>query len=234
MNRSPRLTAATYLGDNTIEPMLRLVRAVTEEGVPVDVVDADQRTSARALGHGGTVDLLWMCGGLVAEQATTGELSHQVVAAPVFAGQTDAVYHSVIVGRSDRSSATDLTAGRVAINELASWSGHRALRRHLSPAWFADEMITGSHRASIDAVAAGTAECAAIDHTVWAHTPNDQLVIVDRTVDWPAPPLLIRCELPVQLRQRLTELVLQVTRTWSDPTVTRFVPATVSDYEVMA
>jgi ABC-type phosphate/phosphonate transport system substrate-binding protein len=85
----------------------------------------------------------------------------------------------------------------VAINEPASWSGHRALRRHVVPKWFADEMISGAHVASIDAVCSSAADCSAIDHSIWDYeralpgSAANQLVVIDQTRDWPAPPFVL-------------------------------------------
>ena len=65
-------------------------------------------------------------------------------------------------------------------------------------AFIAGEITTGSHTASLRAVADGRADCAAIDHSIWdaeqrtGSAVTDRLRVIDRTTDWPAPPLLVR------------------------------------------
>ncbi|MEM9653951.1 MAG: PhnD/SsuA/transferrin family substrate-binding protein [Actinomycetota bacterium] len=229
-----RLTAATFLGDNTVEPMRRLVNDLSHRGLDVELQHLGDRSTPNALAKAADVDLLWMCGGLVVEQQAAGALAHDVVAAPVFTDQPGPVYHSVIVARHDGPKTTaEALGGPVAINEPQSWSGHRALRRHLSPIWFATEMISGSHRESLAAVAEGRALCAGIDHSIWTATPEPSLVVIDRTTDWPAPPVLIRRGLPAATVETITAALIEFTDDGVDRTVDRFVPAETSDYEVM-
>ncbi|MEM7285820.1 MAG: PhnD/SsuA/transferrin family substrate-binding protein [Actinomycetota bacterium] len=193
------LTAATYLGDNTIPILDALVSHLVDLDVDIEVDPGAGRGSAEARANAAEVDLVWMCGSLAAVLLRDGTLQHDVVAAPVFEGESEAVYRSVFVTRRDGpASVEDALSGTIGINEADSWSGHHALRRHLGVAWFSDEMPTGSHRDSITAVSAGDCAVAGIDVTIWRHvcaTEPDavtDLRVIGRTTDWPAPPFLVR------------------------------------------
>lgn len=233
-NTAVVLTAATYLGDNTIAPLTEFVAAARASGVEMEIVYLDSRTSEHGAAHAADVDLVWMCGALFADMADRGDLSHRVLGAPVFAGESDPVYRSIIVAHRDGpSTVTDALDGRVATNEPESWSGSRTLRHHLTPRWFADEIVTGSHLASVQAVAEQRADCAAIDHTIWATRPAgaSQLTVIGQTADAPAPPLLLRADIAPA-----TQAILAHVGSDSGPFtgVTRFEPIPRDAYRSMS
>ncbi len=117
-------------------------------------------------------------------------------------------YRSVIVARLDapdlpppddsQPQLPDRLDGRLAINEAGSMSGHVALRRDLAAAgrpWPGEIVETGAHRASIRAVASGTADIAAIDCVTWriarAHEPAARaLAVIGWTAERPGLPLI--------------------------------------------
>jgi ABC-type phosphate/phosphonate transport system substrate-binding protein len=78
-------------------------------------------------------------------------------------------YRSELVARIDDAASIDGFRGRVAaVNSPDSHSGCNALRGLVAPlardgVFFADHVISGSHRASIAAVRSGAADIAAID-----------------------------------------------------------------------
>lgn len=230
------VTAATYLGDNTVVALAEIAAALGERGIDIEVI-ADDRTSDDAHRRAAETDLVWMCGALYAAMDRGGELDHDVVAAPVFTGETAPRYHSVIVSRPDGVATVDeALAGTVAVNEPASWSGHHALRHHVAPRWFAGEITTGSHTASLRAIADGRADCAAIDHSIWdaelraGHSITDRLRVIDRTTDWPAPPLLVRRGLDRPTRDSIADALLDLGPLTG---ITSLEPATATDYRVM-
>lgn len=108
-------------------------------------------------------------------------------------------YRSVLVARRDdpRQSLADFAPARLAYNEALSQSGWAA-----PLACFAEQGLvpkpslqTGSHAASVDAVAKGDADIAAIDAVTWAilgdHNPVVALLrIVARTAPTPGLPLI--------------------------------------------
>ena len=82
---------------------------------------------------------------------------------------------------------------------------------------------------SIDAVAAGVADIAGIDHSVWnarlaADPQLRELRVLGTTRDWPAPPISIRSTMPDALRHELTNAIMKLARVK---------PADSSDYAFM-
>jgi ABC-type phosphate/phosphonate transport system substrate-binding protein len=104
--------------------------------------------------------------------------SIKLVATPRYTarGCEGAHYRSAIVVRQ-RSSAerlADLRHGVCAINDIASNSGMNLLRAAIAPLangtrFFESVLFTGSHRRSVESVAAGEADVAAIDCVSLAH-----------------------------------------------------------------
>jgi ABC-type phosphate/phosphonate transport system substrate-binding protein len=93
-----------------------------------------------------------------------------------------------------------LRGGRLAYNSLDSMSGYLALKRDLEHAraglsLFSDLVETGSHRASVRAVADGSADVAAIDARSWHlarqyEASAQELVVVGWTSHREGPPFI--------------------------------------------
>jgi len=124
------------------------------------------------------------------------------VATPVHAveGCEGGFYSSAIVVRADDDTPSlAALAGRgAAINGHDSYSGALALKRALhaaglSPPLFSKLTVTGSHLASMRAVAAGAADVAAVDAVCWAlaGAHEAQMAARLRVLGWtePAPAL---------------------------------------------
>jgi ABC-type phosphate/phosphonate transport system substrate-binding protein len=110
--------------------------------------------------------------------ATRLEGRVRVVATPRYRarGCEGADYRSAVVVRTGSltSSLDDLRASRCAVNDLASNSGMNLLRAEIAPLaggkpFFKSVILTGSHLASVEAVAGDEADVAAIDCVTWAH-----------------------------------------------------------------
>lgn len=103
----------------------------------------------------------------------------QLVATPVYGlpgcdGPLKCSFIIVNAGSSARSIG-DLRAARAAINEPGSNSGYNLFRAAVAPhavdgRFFSSVIETGGHRASIDAVASGAADVAAIDCVTFGNT----------------------------------------------------------------
>jgi ABC-type phosphate/phosphonate transport system substrate-binding protein len=81
----------------------------------------------------------------------------------------------IVNARSSASSLGDLRGMRAAINEPGSNSGYNLFRAAVAPhavdgRFFSSVIETGGHRASIDAVASGAADVAAIDCVTFGNT----------------------------------------------------------------
>ena len=143
----------------------------------------------------------------------------------------------MIVAADPAIESLDDAAGRtLAINEPESWSGHLALVRHLTStgrdlSMFGSTIRTGSHQASVAAVANGDADLASIDHTVWEYLdPLGSIRVVDRTRDWPAPPFALDRGLDPGVRERLGAALFATRDTAG---LAALAPADRRDYEVM-
>jgi ABC-type phosphate/phosphonate transport system substrate-binding protein len=120
-------------------------------------------------------------------------------------------YRSMLVAAGHRrgDELSSFRDGVVAINDAHSYSGQRALFRHLdslslpsssrpgqADSFFSAAHATGSHLASMQAVAAGEADLAAIDCVLWAHAAeflselNTSLCIIGRTKLAPGLPFI--------------------------------------------
>ena len=210
------LRAVTLLGDNTVPILGDLCRHLVASGVAIEPDPRPPPRSTEAAARAEGADLIWGCGYLMCELIDAGRLDAEIVAAPVFEGQTEPVYHSVIVAADPRVRSLQDAAGRtLAINEPVSWSGHLALVRHLAAAGhdlslFGSVVETGSHRGSVDAVACGDAAVASIDHTIWEHLGahgqiGDAVRVIDRTADWPAPPIAVHRRVAPTVRRTIEE-----------------------------
>lgn len=206
-------------------------------------------------------EVLWRAPGLVLAQ-TCGyplvyELADQValVGTPHYAaeGCVDALYSSAIIVASG-DTARDLSALRgcvVAVNGLSSQSGCNALRAKLSPlaasrAFVSSVYLSGSHRASVCAVADGRARFAAIDAVSWAVLRRIEPAAARvRVLDWtdhaPALPLITSCAWGAARRERLSDEIAEVLVRSTRPAlsfggvaITGFSQTRMSDYRRIA
>ena len=236
MIRDAMLGAATYLGDNTVPVLDDIVAGLRAAGFEIAVDATAGRDSTDAARHAAGVDLVWMCGSLASVMLAAGRLDHEVVAAPVFPGEANALYRSVFVARGDGPGSLDEALdATIGINEPESWSGNHGLRRfaatRLGTRWFTSEAPTGSHRGSLSAVATGMCDVAGIDSSIWnamaaAGDPVlEGLRVIGTADDWPAPPILIGRNAPPGLAAALLGL--------RPDGLVRLVPAAAEDYAFM-
>ena len=126
----------------------------------------------------------------------------KVVATPRYGapGCADTSYRSAIVVRAEASTSAleDLRKQRCVVNEPDSNSGMNLFRAALAPLadgtrFFQSVQLSGSHRASLELVAAGEADVTAVDCVSFAHLQRfePQLTSRLRVIDWtPASPCL--------------------------------------------
>lgn len=133
----------------------------------------------------------------------------RLVATPVygFAGGEGAERRSVVVVAAGApvQRVEDLRGARAAINDPGSNSGANLLAALVAPLaregrFFASVTVTGSHRGSLAAVAAGRADVAAIDSVTFgllaAHAPEEVagVRVLAETPGGPGLPLITRSE----------------------------------------
>jgi ABC-type phosphate/phosphonate transport system substrate-binding protein len=169
-----------------------------------------------ALERGSDLHDLWRHPGLIFGQ-TCGypyvtELSGKtsLVATPVydFPGSDGASYCSFIVtsNRSARRSLADFAGARAAVNARDSNSGMNVFRATIAPLaqgrpFFGEVLVTGSHQASLAAVAEGAADIAAIDCVSFALLRRgrpeltERVEVITRTPSSPGLPFVMSAAL---------------------------------------
>ena len=195
--------------DRIWSAIVRILRARGVEGVP----DALDRTR-----H---VHDLWRDPNLLLGQAcgypliADDSLDLQVFALPIYdlPGSTsdDATHASVLVARGNEGhrSLSDYRNTRAAINDPQSNTGMNLFRATLAPiaetsVFFASVVHTGSHRASVAAIAADEADIAAIDavtyDTLVRHEPNltAPLKIIARSPASPTLPFVTSADTSIE------------------------------------
>ncbi|HMA15905.1 MAG TPA: PhnD/SsuA/transferrin family substrate-binding protein, partial [Kiloniellaceae bacterium] len=167
---------------------------------------------------------LWTAPDLLFSQTCGYPLTHALagrvtlVATPIYdcAGCGGGSYRSEIVVRADDAagSLAALKGRRAAVNAADSQSGCNALRHAAMDLadegrFFGGIVMTGSHRASLQAVAAGEADVCAVDCVTFALLKRTQpdltrrLRVLAQTASAPALPYITRRDIPADDLQRL-------------------------------
>jgi phosphonate transport system substrate-binding protein len=176
----------------------------------------------------GEIHMLWLCGLPYVDKADAMPAHLELLAVPVPRGeryQGRPVYFSDVVVRRDRPffSFEDLRGASWAYNEPRSHSGFNVVRAHLARwqepgSFFAAAIESGSHSASLEMVARGKVDAAAIDSTVleWIGERRGALVQQVRVIETlgpsPMPPWVISRALPEPLRARIGGIFLRMHR----------------------
>jgi ABC-type phosphate/phosphonate transport system substrate-binding protein len=135
-------------------------------------------------------------------------------------------FHSsaIVVRKTERATGlADMRGARLALNSPSSGSGMNLLRaavaRHAGRRpFFTRVAVTGSHVASVEAIAAGEADVAAIDAVTWAHieTFRPALIRSLRVLGWtdtsPGLPLITTRAGGGRLRTALFQALADVAR----------------------
>ena len=137
-----------------------------------------------------------------------------------------ATYRSAIIVRAGDPATTlaGLRGRRGTLNGADSNSGMNLLRAAIAPLargapFFAQTLTTGSHAASVQAVAGGEADVAAIDCITWAHLQHlrPQTTKALRVLAWtkatPGLPLITALATPAPTRQALLNALDHVAQT---------------------
>jgi len=233
------LTTASLLAENTIAPLRAVVDVLrSRTDLRIEYPDDEVLHDSDSL-HVWNNDLVWACGLLSVNCIASGQTEADIIAAPVFTGEMQPLYRSMIVGRQDFHDERPLA---IAINERESWPGHHAYRHHiagidknLTPGCAQGEdatigiglqpdrrfdvaVVTGSHRASLMAVATGQADRAAIDSSLWHYWTQVEpellvgLTVVGMTCNWPAPPFVLSRSVPGDTRTKLIDGLLSISQ----------------------
>ena len=135
------------------------------------------------------------------------------------------VYFSdvIVAANSPARSFADLRGGTWAYNDICSLSGFHCLLRRLDPfgggrRFFAATRASGAHHVSIEWVARGEVDAAAIDSNglrrAFARDPGlrERVRILESWGPHPIQPIVARATLPLEIRRALTAALLGLPR----------------------
>jgi phosphonate transport system substrate-binding protein len=152
------------------------------------------------------------------------------------------VYFADVVVRADSSLRTfaDLRGARWSYNDRNSKSGWFSMVERCAPiephAYFGELIAAGSHLRSLELVASGAADAAAIDSNVLRLNANAgrELRVLESWGPFPIQPAVIRAALPQQTKQRVAEALLTIHERHAESLqrfgVTRFISGSEADY----
>lgn len=149
----------------------------------------------------------------------------QLVATPIYnaMGCEGPHYCSLVTVRAEdpANALADCRGRTVAFNAAHSQSGYNTLRAAVAPlakdgSFFSSSVESGSHSASLDAVAAGSADICAIDCVTWAllvkHDPERAATfkIIQQTPSAPGLPFITSINTPPETLQKLRNALTNV------------------------
>lgn len=216
-------------------------------GRPVQYVDADSYEKINAGLRNGTIDAGFVCSGPYVDGKA--EFGLELLAMPQAYGVTS--YHSyIIVPVNSRADTFESLRGKTfAFTDPLSNSGCLAPRYMLSrmdetpESFFRKTVFLNTHDKSIEAVAEGLVDGAAVDSLIWEyenrHNPRytSRTKVIVRSEPYGIPPAVVRLGLDPDTKRRLREIYLGAN---ADPEgaailkkmmVERFVPPDDSAYD---
>ncbi len=216
--------AAVFSPKGTVESYQPLLDALGQRlNRPVSLVQRRTYAEVNDLVRSGDVDMALVCTSAYVQGHDA--FGMDLLAAPVVRGRT--VYHSVLIvqASSTARSMAELEGHVFAFTDPMSNSG-RAYPTHLvrqlgktPESFFGRTFFTYSHDDAIRAVAAGTADGAAVDSLVFenalARDPalGNRVRVIHRSPPFGIPPAVVGPGVRPQLREALREALLGLDRT---------------------
>lgn len=171
----------------------------------------------------GELDLAFVCSGAIAAMPESGAI--EILAVPMVNGR--GVYRSLIIADAANPARKfeDLRGRRFAFTDPLSNTGYlfpvfRLAQLRVEPgAFFASTLFSGSHDRSIMAVHHNLVDAAAVDNMVYEKlvTPESpywgHLRVVEESPEFPMPPVVSPITVPGDLRTRMREFLLGLSRT---------------------
>jgi hypothetical protein len=196
------VTAASFMSMNLVDHHRRIAEDLAGR-TGLDIRWEPHRQLAE-------VDLAFSCGLPLARAGEWTMLVAPVGSGPGYRGRP--VYFTYFVVALDHPARRfeDLAGTRLVMNEPASHSGFAAVlaeldSRRLDLGFFGGHRFSGGHQSSVEAVAGGSGEVAAVDSLMFdafvEQRPElaDQLRVAATGAAWPAPPLAVRSSLADRL-----------------------------------
>ncbi len=171
----------------------------------------------------GDVDLAFVCSGAYMELRK--KAAAELIAVPVVNGTS--TYHSLILAHpeSDAASLAELEGTTFAFVDPLSNSGfyYPSWRVHqlgtTPEAFFGATTFSNSHEASVEMVASGAVDAAAVDNLVFDSLVLDredlleQVRIVEKSEPFGIPPVVIRTNMTQEYKRALKEILLGMDQT---------------------
>lgn len=171
----------------------------------------------------GEADIAFVCTGAFLQARRLGHALHPLVV-PIVSGKS--TYHSQILVpvASPARSLLDLGGLRMAYVDPLSLTGYLWVQERLKASaegpqrFFSATQFTGSHDRSVQAVAAGLADAAAVDSLIadamFAKDPAlaKRLRVLERSPEFGSPPVVARADMPAEERAVLTAALLNLHR----------------------
>ena len=255
-----RLKAISYLSPNLFWLYQEVVQAIARRcDCHIELIGATCDPLEDSLLEHDQIDLAFICGLPLIRHNRIAKQPLEILAVPVMQGdryQQQPIYFADIVVRADSNfyELGDLAGSRFCYNDRGSNSGYNLIRyrilQHLKsqtlPAnyqFFQSSQASGSHQNSLQWIASGLADCAAIDSVVMAAELRQfpelaQSLRVISLIPSPIPPIAISSRLYDQLgdkfiqemRQSLTEPDQSLREAMQLAEVSHYTTASIDDY----
>lgn len=211
---SPRGTAAGYA-----RFLDALGRAL---GIEVELVQRRTYREVNDMLASGQLDIALVCTGGYFDLRRRSPAAFELIAVPVIDGAT--TYQSLVIvpAGSGAVRVEDLAGKRFAFTDEISFSGHMYLagalrQRGADPErFFGETLYTHSHDRSVDAVAAGIVDGAAVSSVVYRHQiARDPSVaartrVLERSPSFGVMPVVVSTRIPAQERGRIRDVLLEL------------------------
>ncbi len=188
-------------------------------GTDIRVVQRRTYREVNDLLVAGKLDVAFVCTGGYLDLAQRAPGAVEVIAVPVVAGTP--TYRSIIVVRADSpiESLVDLAGKRFAFTDDLSLTGYaypmQRLRALGLPAdrFFGATVFTHGHERSLNAVARGLVDGAAVSDQVYLALTRDaalagELRVIDRSPPFGGPPVLVSSRLAPSVKEQLRRVLL--------------------------
>lgn len=219
-----KLLIVSYLSPNLFWFYKGVARVISHQcNIEVEIIEGNCDPLDDPLLQNDQLDLAFICGLPLLRHNRRVACPLQALAAPVMQGvryQNLPIYFADIVvnAASKLSTFADLKGARFCYNDVGSNSGYNLLRyrliqRSLTSGFFSTVQQSDSHQRSLQWIATGMADCAAIDSVVLEeellHSPElAQSLRVIESISSPMPPIVASPRLTANTIEQLQTILL--------------------------
>jgi phosphonate transport system substrate-binding protein len=256
-----RLKAISYLSPNLLWFYQEVIQAIARRcDCLIELIGATCDPLDDPLLEHDQVDIAFICGLPLIRHNRIAKQPLEILAVPVMQGdryQQQPIYFADIVVRADSNfyELGDLAGSRFCYNDRGSNSGYNLIRyrilQHLKSQtlptnyqFFQSSQASGSHQNSLQWIASGLADCAAIDSVVMAAELRQfpelaQSLRVIESIPSPIPPITISsrlynqlgCESIQEMRQALLDPDISLQKAMELAEVSLYTTASIDNYE---